>query len=227
MSQTNAKEGTVTIIAAADGQTTPKKVRKPRKSKAIVVEPSLLMNRVSIKMIQDTTKKAKRTILVNGAKTLEEYDKPVKHEFEAYDETNAKVTALDLSNFLVGALYRHQLLNKAQGKAAFDTSLPITLDISVESKDGAKQQVSGIKFSTNVKALERILTSYPMVVATVFNPQAFRLGTTSAQILGMVNNAGNAVLLPEVATTQASANVKAAKEILNAVDPTVEIPLNK
>lgn len=187
----------------------PRQPRKPRKQ-ALVVEDALIPNNtITVRLVQDTVKSVTKT--VDGEKV--KVDKPVKHHMEFHDETTDAMTNEDVSNYIVGSLGKYQLLQKAQGKAAFDTSLPIDLSIVVTSQKGDKLAVSGIKMSTNVKALARILDNYPVVVLNAFNPTAIRIGTSRTDILRMLDGSTRIEIVPAV-TTQMQANIEAAKQLL-------------
>lgn len=145
-------------------------------------QPKLARNKVTVILIQDTQKMVKR----KG----EMVAKAVKHHMAFTDESTMALTSETISNFIIAKLAQYQLMQKVQGRAAFDQTLPIELSIQVNEKNAA----SGIKFSTNAKALAKILENYPTIVSLVFNPQSFRLGASRADVLKLVTGQTNVLL---------------------------------
>jgi hypothetical protein len=145
--------------------------------------PFVGANQVLIRFSQDFMKEVTK----KGAKVLV----PVKHFMERKFATTSAIESEKLSTFLVANLAQHQIMQKAQygTKGAFDQSQSITLEILVN--DQLVQ--SGIKFSTNEKALARILEQYPTIVSMVFNPKSFEYGTSKAQVLNLVKGVNTVI----------------------------------
>lgn len=204
--------------------------RKPKTPKAPVVTPDIIINGanenaetpakqeepapekpkrngVILRLFQDTFKEVKQ----KG----EIVKKAVKHFMEFSFETTERIESVKLSDWLIAQLAKYQIMQKAQGKAAFDQSLPIEMSILVSSVEGIKEVQSGIKFSTNAKTLERILTQYPTVVSMVFNPTTFDYGTTKAAVMQLVNGV-NSTIAPAV--EQPALNVNEQGELQNNLE---------
>lgn len=196
----------------------PKGKRAGKPAKVVIETPTVLpaeqqqfFNEICVRLVQDTTKIVKRKI--DGE--YQEVEVPVKHSTEFYDKTTERTTVEDFSVFVCGSLFRHQLWNKNLGKERFDTTLPIELHIEVTTQDGVKKAISGIKMSTSVNGLKKALNEQPMMTATAFNPQNFRLGTGRETLLKMIENYGKQILAPKVKQLQDAA-VKEAQELVNA-----------
>lgn len=181
-----------------------------------VVEVKPNRNSVTLVLLQDTTKKARRKNAVTGE--MEEYQKPVKHHMAFGFDTIQSIESERLSNWLIAQLYKYQLMQKAQGKAAFDTSLPIELAIKVNNNDVQ----AGIKFSTNAKSLERILNNYPTVVSMVFNPQSFEYGLSKQDVLQFAKGV-NTVIANEIGDPVAQAQLQ-LEEGAKIDVPTIDEP---
>jgi hypothetical protein len=161
----------------------------PQGEKATVIVPPIeeekeivpVKNKVVFELIQDTTKPAKRAIYdAQGVKTgVEEYQKPVVHGWRASFETDEAIETAALSDWIISQLADYQVMQKHQGKARFDTALPITFNMNVN--DGGA--IMGLKFSTNAKAIEKLFTSNPGVMARVFNPTTSQYTTDAAKRL--------------------------------------------
>jgi hypothetical protein len=132
-----------------------------------------------LSLAQDFMKPFTKTVTENGEKKKVKGEKPVKHNVEFREVTEIEPTAKSISNWLIAKLTHHQLLNKLQGKDAFDPSYRIDLTIQINGE----VQGAGIKFSINEKKLETLLNDYPLAVGGAFNPKLFEHGTTKAAVL--------------------------------------------
>jgi hypothetical protein len=127
-------------------------------------EPVVLeKNKVVFSLIQDTTKKAKRK---NANGIMEEYDKVVKHNWEAHFESEEPIETAPLSEWILSNLANYQIMQQFQGKSRFDTVLPIMFNMVVNNTNA----LMGVKFSTNAKTIERLIEKAPSIMTRVFNP---------------------------------------------------------
>lgn len=166
------------------------------------VAPVLEANKVTVMLEQDTVKLVTR----KGEKV----EKKVQHHMAFSDSIKTALTSEMISTFICAKLAQYQIMQSFQGKAKFDQSLPITVSIMVNDE----ARVSGLKFSTNPKSLEKILDKYPQIVSLVFNPQSYGLGTKKSQVLQLVDKGYNAVLAPAIPD--------AAQEVQNLINADVE-----
>lgn len=120
-------------------------------------------NKVVFSLIQDTTKKAKRK---NAEGVMEEYDKVVKHNWEATFETEEPIETAPLSEWILSNLSNYQIMQQFQGKSRFDTSLPIMFNMVVNNTNA----LMGVKFSTNARTIEKLIEKAPSIMTRVFNP---------------------------------------------------------
>lgn len=137
-------------------------------------------NIVVFSLKQDTTKPAKRK---NALGEYEEYNKEVKHFWEAKFESEDPIETAPLSEWILSNLANYQIMQQFQGKSRFDTSLPIVFDMTVNNINA----LMGVKFSTNAKTIEKLITKAPSIMTRVFNPTSTVYTVDSAKRLANRN----------------------------------------